>query len=344
MKGESEPWFATLVRIDRKSTNTSKLNKKEEKNNDQEIDNILDANNSDSALDIIDYNNNLNNLNNELDSLTSNNNLDTNANTDSNRPFCGGSLISDRYILTSANCLKNLNLDQFLIILNLYSLNPFESRDMLKLRPDKIIIHPQYDEKSNLNNIALIRLARVLEFRYDLNVLPLCLVQQANNDDSNNQIDYYPGILYTLGYGRLFNNSLNNPLINRLTNNLGSLSSSATTSNQQKQYPNKLQIVYFRQDFFWCFFFFSTRFLQNRICTVDNRLIHLTIRDVCEKDDGGSLIWFNETISAKTLVGISNNGYCTGFYPPTFVKISSYLKWIDQATNDSEYCRYPDLN
>ena len=49
-------------------------------------------------------------------------------------------------------------------------------------------------------------------------------------------------------------------------------------------------------------------------------------------------------MSAKTLIGVSQSGYCTGFYPPTFTKIKSYLTWIDRTTRGSEYCRFPDLN
>lgn len=357
VKADSEPWFATLVRIGQNKDsngnacsdkNTSELNDSRSEQSDQEQNANRNAS-LDSTLDILNYNNNM-----------SSNGDDFTLDTENNRPFCGATLLSDRYVITSASCVADLNLDQFIVLLNLYSLNAADSRDMIKVRPDKIILHPQYDAKLDLNNLALIRLVRTIEFRFDLNVLPLCL----DRGMSGNQLDYYPGSLYTLGYGRLTNDSLTNPLtvglstltnsrINSNTNSntglnslnsLNSFLSPMTSSAQPKPFPTNLQRTYFRQDFFWCFLFYSNRFMENRICTVDNRLLHLTIRDVCEKDTGGPLVWFDSTMNAKTLIGISQSGYCTGFLPPAFTKIRSYLDWINQMTIDSEYCRYPDLN
>lgn len=352
VKENTEPWYATLVRIGQTKGAKNCLNNKElngkDSNQDNQVNSVnitvvrdetLYTNKPDNGLDIINHKNM--NANNSDFSLNSNINFNLKDNNE-NRPFCGASLISDRYVITTASCLKDLNLDQFLVILNLYSLNPVDSMDMLKVRPSKIIIHPQYDEKANLNNIALIKLRRTIEFRFDLSIVPLCLVQESfNTDERDDEIDYYPGTLYTLGYGRLFNRSLGNSFTNSLTNSLMEMSG---VKNQMRQFPNKLQIIYLRQDFFWCFLFFSNKFMQNRLCTVDNRLLHLTIRDVCEKDNGGPLIFLNLTMNAKTLVGISDAGYCTGLAPPTFTKVRSYLNWIDQMTIDSEFCRFPDLN
>lgn len=359
---DTEPWFATLVRLNQnKNSNNNRQTKNEEEEEDFKNETISEDNLTMTTIDYTPIENNTTSSNLEDDDIINYNNihnpieydLENHTVSNENRPFCGGTLISDQYIVTLAKCVKGLNLDQFLIILNLYSLNPVDSRDMIKFRPSKIIIHPNYDEKEDLNNIALVRLARNIEFRFDLNVVPLCLVKSDIDESSDNHLDYYPGYLYTLGFGQLFNgswSSLSN-IANSLSVSLGGIFQqpqspqiSPTNTQNAKQFPNRLQIAYFRQEFFWCFLFYPSKFMENRICTSDNRLIHLTIRDVCEKDSGGGLVWFNRTLNAKQLIGISQSGKsCNGFYPAVFIKIRPYLDWISDMTIDSEYCRYPDF-
>lgn len=292
VSGDSEPWFGTLVRIgqidDRNVTNSTErapnnLSARQEadslsngsSNSSLNGDNSLDS--SDSTLDIINYNNALNAKDN-----ANTTDYRLNIETENGRPFCGSTLISDRYVITTASCVKNLRPDQFLVILNLYSLKSAESHDMIKVRPDRVIIHPDYDEQADLNNLALIRLRRTIEFRFDLNVVPLCLPQAV---PETRQLDYYPGILYTLGFGRLFNSSMTGGPLSTSLNNLANSLIGAASANPPppKEFPNRLQIVYLRQDFFWCFLFYSSKFMENRLCTADNRIIHLTVRDVCQK-------------------------------------------------------------
>lgn len=285
VRGDSEPWFGTLVRIgqigaERNATNStnSAPDQPAARQENVSLSNTSSNgdNSTDSTLDIINYNNALNALNAETELILNN------FETESGRPFCGSTLISDRYVITTASCVKDLRPDQFLVILNLYSLK--DGRDMIKVRPDKVIIHPDYDEQADLNNLALIRLRRTIEFRFDLNVVPLCL-PQPTVESKERQLDYYPGVLYTLGYGRLYNTSIaGGPLANSLTNLANSLTGHATANPQPpKEFPNRLQIVYLRQDFLWCFLFYSSKFMENRLCTADNRIIHLTVRDVCQK-------------------------------------------------------------
>lgn len=395
VREDSEPWFGTLVRIDRprgqNRTATNRTSSASKKRNARQESGVGLSGDSDSTLDIINYNNALQaaQANNSEPSLYS---LDSN--DENSRPFCGSTLISDRYVITAASCVHGLRPDQFLVILNLYSLKPAEGRDQIRVRPDKVIIHPNYDQQVELNNVALIRLRRTIEFRFDLNVVPLCLPQVATAEPVPNRLDYYPGTMYTLGYGRLYNASLTGgPLSNSLNNLASSLAGAATAIPQPpKDFPNRLQIVHLRQEFLWCFLFYSSKYMENQLCTNDNRIIHLTVRDVCEKgwcsfrlcavsqkanflniahygiessivsrpflpllivillakDTGGPLVWFNSTMNAKTLIGISQtgarSGWCTGIHPPIFTRIKPFLAWIDRTTSDSEYCRFTDLN
>ena len=288
VREDSEPWFGTLVRIGQaRDQNRTATNRTDSAPNRQQRNARLESslssalggdNGSDSTLDIINYNNALQ-ANNSEPSL----NLDSN--DENSRPFCGSTLISDRYVITAASCVHGLRPDQFLVILNLYSLKPAEGRDQIRVRPDKVIIHPNYDAQTELNNVALIRLRRTIEFRFDLNVVPLCLPQVATAEPVANRLDYYPGTLYTLGYGRLYNASLTGgPLSNSLNNLALSLAGAATAIPQPpKEFPNRLQMVYLRQDFLWCFLFYSSKYMENQLCTTDTRIIHLTVRDVCQK-------------------------------------------------------------
>lgn len=94
---------------------------------------------------------------------------------------CSGSLINDRYVLTAAHCVQNLNLE--FIRLGEHNIETEHDCNYIKgvcsppiqdVNIEKVLVHPGYVAKSFENDIALIRLSNKLEFSQP-HIQPICL-------------------------------------------------------------------------------------------------------------------------------------------------------------------------
>ncbi|XP_011701836.1 PREDICTED: chymotrypsin-1-like [Wasmannia auropunctata] len=75
--------------------------------------------------------------------------------------FCGGAIISEKYIITAAHCFQNL-VSEGEVIVDVGSTQLYvpESRYTV----DKLIPHPQYNSTLKRNDVALIRLTKNINF------------------------------------------------------------------------------------------------------------------------------------------------------------------------------------
>ena len=98
--------------------------------------------------------------------------------------YCGGTIISQRFVLTASHCVAR-PLEEFALVVVFGSLNWCPVMEAVRDNPkgpwknavlaEKLHLHPEYNlEKENKNDIAIIKLSKELDFVKG-KVLPACL-------------------------------------------------------------------------------------------------------------------------------------------------------------------------
>lgn len=119
---------------------------------------------------------------------------------------CGGTLISENYVLTAAHCIINVNNNSLQIIrTGIIDLPPStEAIDQkTDYRVEKVTVFPNYNARKKINDIALVKLAKNVSF--NANVFPACLY--VKEDDPEGIIVAGWGVLE---FGGCFFSSLKN--------------------------------------------------------------------------------------------------------------------------------------
>jgi hypothetical protein len=229
----------------------------------------------------------------------------------SKKPYCGGTLINDRYVATASHCVDAMFAPGIKVWMNdedLVSTSETQGgRQVYDV--ERIIMHPQYDRRTVNYDIALLKLRTPVPISAAQNsdktyITPACI--PVNNDANfTGQIATVAGWGVTSQGGSLSNvlQKVNVPIIDN------------DVCNRDTQYTGKIT--------------------ENMMCA---GYIEEGGRDSCQGDSGGPLIIDNN--DRKTLVGVVSWGFgcAKPKAPGVYSRVGRFSAWILENTKDAEWC------
>jgi len=131
-------------------------------------------------------------------------------------PFCGGSLISSRTVLTAAHCRTSVS--SFDVVVGEHNVNSNDGEQ--RISPSTWINHPDYNDRTVNNDFAIIHLSRDVTFSDAM--FPVCLPKSSSSNFDNKDA-------IVTGWGTLYSNGPQPSILNEVATTI--ISNTACTAS-----------------------------------------------------------------------------------------------------------------
>ncbi|XP_017121712.1 chymotrypsin BI [Drosophila elegans] len=217
--------------------------------------------------------------------------------------WCGGSLISEKYVITAAHCVDMAK--RALVFLGANEIKNAKEKGQVRLMvpSENFHIYPTWNPKRLKDDIALVRLPHAVSFNDRIHPIQL----------PKRHYEY-----------RSFKNKL------AIASGWGRYATGVHAISNVLRYV-QLQIIDGRT----CKSNFPLSYRGTNICTSGRNA-----RSTCNGDSGGPLVLQRRHSKKRVLVGVTSFGSiygCDRGYPAAFTKVASYLDWISDETGVSSH-------
>jgi len=216
--------------------------------------------------------------------------------------YCGGSVITNRFIITAAHCVKGINERRIKLILGDHDRRQTEPAQETHTI-ERVFIRPDFVKKTFNNDIALIKLSR--EVHYSEYIRPVCLPATDRSYNGQNTT--------VVGWGKLGEGGRPADVLMDVTVPI------ITQKKCRRQTRYR-----------------ASEITSNMICAgYDTGVL-----DACQGDSGGPMVWKGEADNFYTQIGIVSwgQGCARAGYPGVYTRIGRYRSWIIQIIKENNSC------
>ncbi|CAF3355408.1 unnamed protein product [Rotaria sp. Silwood1] len=172
-----------------------------------------------------------------------------------------------------------------------------------RLRLSKIFIHPNYNPKTDENDIAILHLSKPINFS-DFNVAKICIPSMSESEQLRYPIVNKP--LVAIGWGRNCSGGSSPNTLRQVT--------VKTIEDTEKMCKNLIENI------------------KLQFCAAVNG----GGKGTCQGDSGGPLMHYSEKEQLWLLAGITSYGRGCALpnYATVYTRVSVYIKWIQSIVGD----------